>query len=385
MKSVIKIIKVFTIVVLTSFFVLLIALTIYNRIGNTSIKAEIKGIGTKLYALSYASNTGQTDAFKIALCFNNKIRINVPIQEICGAKIHFRMKKSGSRANQIRFYLEPNEDIIINGVANDNSIDYDALKGNTLSLQYIQLQKELLPLFIKEFELKTKLRQNQQPDIKRQFDSLIQYSIPQKKLEYVNKHLDYELSADILSEDKYVSHDTIIKYSNRLTENVKKHIFGITLFNLIEGWNNTKVGAIAPVFSQTTFMGNKFALDELTGKYVVLDFWGSWCVWCIKDFPKMKEYYNKYKGKVEYVGIACYDSKSDWENAIEKNQLEWINILNDKNVNDISLKYAVSTFPTKIIINKEGLIIKKVVGESLEFYNIIDSLMSINNNFLQKL
>jgi thiol-disulfide isomerase/thioredoxin len=377
MKRIIRIAKVLLIVILTTIFALFIATIVYNRMGNNLIKVEIKGIGTKLYALSYASNTGQTDAFKIALCVNNKIRINVPIQEICGAKIHFRMKNSGSRANQIRFYLEPNEDIIINGVANDNSIDYDAVKGNTLSLQYIQLQKELLPLFIKEFELKTKLRQNQQPDIKRQFDSLIQYSIPQKKLEYVKKHLDYELSADILSEDKYVSHDTIAKYSNQLTENVKKHIFGITLFNLIEGWNSTKADAIAPIFSQTTFLGNKFALDELTGKYVVLDFWGSWFVWCIKDFPKMKEYYNKYKGKVEYVGIACYDSKSHWENAIEKNQLDWINILNDKNVNDISIKYAVSTFPTKIIINKEGRIIKKVVGESLEFYHIIDSLMSI--------
>lgn len=377
MKSVIKIIKVFTIAVLTSFFVLLIALTIYNRIGTSSIKAEIKGIGTKLYALSYASTTGQTDAYKIALCFNNKININASVNELCGAKIHFRMKNSGSRANQIRFYLEPNDDIIIMGVANDKSIDYDAVKGNKLSLQYIQLQKELLPIFVNEFELKTKFRQTQQQIFKRQLDSLIQIEIPQKKLEFVKTHLDYELSADILNEDRYVSHDTIIKYSNQLSENVRKHTFGIMLFKIIDGWSNTKTGVSAPNFSQITVTGNRFTLAELKGQYVVLDFWGSWCGWCILDFPKMKEYYSKYKSKIEFVGISCYDSKSAWERSIKKNQIEWINVLDDYSINNISTMYAISAFPTKIIIDQEGRIVSKVIGESLEFYQIIDSLMNI--------
>lgn len=376
MKNIIKTIKGITIVILSIFFVLLIALIIYNRIGTSSIKAEIKGIGTKLYALSYASTTGQTDAFKIALCYNNKININASVNELCGAKIHFRMKNSGSRANQIRFFLEPNNDIIIKGVASDKSIDYNAVKGNKLTLQSIQLQKELLPLFVNEYELKTKFRQTLQHNFKRQLDSLIQIEIPQKKLEFVKAHLDYELSADILNEDRYVSHDTIIKYSNQLSENVRKHMFGIMLFNIIEGWGNIKVGELAPLFYQTTFLRDKFTLTELKGKYVVLDFWGSWCGWCIKDLPKMKEYYSKYRNKIEFVGISCYDSKSTWERSISKNQLEWINVLDDDSLNKISTMYAISVFPTKVILNQEGRIVSKVVGESLEFYQIIDSLMN---------
>ena len=46
-------------------------------------------------------------------------------------------------------------------------------------------------------------------------------------------------------------------------------------------------------------------------------------------------------------------------------------------MNDISSMYAISAFPTKIIIDKEGRIVKKVVGESMEFYHIVDSLMNI--------
>lgn len=91
----------------------------------------------------------------------------------------------------------------------------------------------------------------------------------------------------------------------------------------------------------------------------------------------MKAYYAKYKEKVEFVGIACNDSELAWRKAVKNNQLEWVNILNDKNRNDLSSQYAITAFPTKVILDKEGRIYKKIVGESPVFYQTIDSLMNV--------
>lgn len=378
MKKLIKALRTFAIVLISLIIVLIITLTFYNHIGNSSIKAQIDGLGTRIFFLSNQSVSGKTESFKVALCLNDKINIKASIKELSSAKLHFVNKKnSGSRAYQIRFFLEPNDKIIIKGYVNTNSITYDVVKGNKLSLQYSQLHKELLPFFESEFEIKQKYRQTHQSVYKRQLDSINKNSIPKKKLDFVKKHPDYELSADILNEDSYVSHDTIIKYSSILTDNVRKHLFGKMLFQLIKGWDNTAVGVFAPKFSQITSSGNRFTLDDLKGKYVVLDFWGSWCGSCIKDFPKMKDYYNKNKGKVEFVGIACNDSETAWKKAIKINQLEWINIFDEQKQNNISSMYAITTFPTKVIIDKEGRIVKKVVGESMEFFHIVDSLMNI--------
>lgn len=371
MKKLTKILKIITIV-LFSFIVLTIFIsTIYNRIGNSLVKVDIEGLGTRLITLTYQSS--QIRSFKIALCINNKINLKISVDDdFYGARIRTFKKNNSSRANQIRFFIYPDDNIYIKGFERTNFIEYDVVKGNELSIQYSQLQKELIPLFEKEFEIITKLHQTHELKYSLQLDSIRNYSLPKKKLNFIKGHPDYELSAVLLSEQSY---DTIIKYWDILTENVKNNELGISLFNFIDTKNNTRIGLLAPNFSQTTFSGNTFTLDELKGKYVVLDFWGSWCSPCIADFPMMKEYFNKYKSKVEFVGIACNDSKSKWEKAIKKHQLEWTNILEDKNLNNIRQMYAVSVFPTKIIIDKEGKVVKEIIGDTPEFYHIIDSLM----------
>ena len=134
-------------------------------------------------------------------------------------------------------------------------------------------------------------------------------------------------------------------------------------------------GMQAPDFTLNDLNGNPLALSSLQGKYVVLDFWGSWCSWCIKGMPKMKEYYKKYSRKMEILGIACGDSPASWKKAVEENSLPWKNVINDeKGGTDASGIYAVSGYPTKVVIDPQGKIVKFVTGESEEFYEFLDSL-----------
>lgn len=130
-------------------------------------------------------------------------------------------------------------------------------------------------------------------------------------------------------------------------------------------------GVMAPDFTLNDINGKPLALSSLRGKYVVLDFWGSWCVWCIKGIPEMKNYYAKYQGKFEILGIDCNDPEAKWKEAVKKYELPWLHVYNPKN-SSVLADYGVQGFPTKIIVGPDGKIVKTVVGEDPSFYTFLD-------------
>lgn len=133
------------------------------------------------------------------------------------------------------------------------------------------------------------------------------------------------------------------------------------------------VGSKAPDFALADTNGKTVTLQSLQGKWVVLDFWGSWCGWCIKGFPEMKKSYAALKGKAEFVGIA-YDKKEAWLEAVRKYELPWVNLFagNDKKV---LMDYGVEGFPTKVIIDPKGVVRNVTVGEDPAFYTTLQSLV----------
>ena len=147
---------------------------------------------------------------------------------------------------------------------------------------------------------------------------------------------------------------------------------------------NTVEGNVAPDFTLKSIDGKNISLSSLKGKVVVLDFWGSWCGWCIKGMPKMKEYYAKYKGKLEILGIDCNDTEQKWRDAVKKHELPWLHVRNEGNP-DVTVLYGISGFPTKIVIDAEGKISKVVVGESEDFYTYLDQLLGKSHNDVWRL
>ena len=79
----------------------------------------------------------------------------------------------------------------------------------------------------------------------------------------------------------------------------------------------TAEGTEAPDFTLNDVNGKPITLSSLHGKFVVLDFWGSWCGFCINGFPAMKEAYAKYKDKMEFLSIACNDTEANWKAALD--------------------------------------------------------------------
>lgn len=130
-------------------------------------------------------------------------------------------------------------------------------------------------------------------------------------------------------------------------------------------------GTIAPDFTLNDPTGKPLSLSSLRGKYVVLDFWGTWCGWCIRGIPKMKEYYSKYKNQFEILSIDCNESKEKWLAGLKKYEMPWLHVYNPDNTS-VRDDYAIQGYPTKIIVGPDGKIVKTVVGEDPSFYQFLD-------------
>ncbi|WP_298063188.1 TlpA disulfide reductase family protein [uncultured Rikenella sp.] len=135
-------------------------------------------------------------------------------------------------------------------------------------------------------------------------------------------------------------------------------------------------GAAAPDFTLPDTEGKDFTLSSLygKGKYTVLDFWGTWCGWCMKGMPAMKEAYGKYKASVEFVGVDCGDTEEDWKQTVASQGLPWINVRAAED--DIPVRFGLEAYPTKMVIDPQGVIVARYTGEDPAFYATLDSLVN---------
>ncbi len=151
----------------------------------------------------------------------------------------------------------------------------------------------------------------------------------------------------------------------------------VTMRRIMDNERRLTERTMAPNFTLTDINGREVSLSSFRGKQaVVLDFWGTWCYWCMKGMPEMRKYYNKYCGKVEFIGIDCDDKEDAWRKTVEKERMIWTQLRNEKGDNDVAVKLGVSTYPTKIIIDRDGRIVKVFKGEVPEFYQTLDSLFA---------
>ena len=199
---------------------------------------------------------------------------------------------------------------------------------------------------------------------------------------FIKQHPSYEASAAIIAQ---LDDPTQMKEAAQLlTPEVRDGRMKVLYQPMIERMERQErmakeaetkqaTGVEAPDFTLNDINGKPLKLSSLRGKYVVLDFWGSWCIWCIKGFPEMKNYYEKYKGKFEILGVDCNDTEAKWKEAVKKHELPWLHVYNPK-TSTVLTDYAVQGFPTKIIVGPDGKIVKTIVGEDPAFYTLLDEL-----------
>ena len=186
----------------------------------------------------------------------------------------------------------------------------------------------------------------------------------------------------------YLSVDSARIFFDNLAEKVRVSTEGIQTNKYIQARENTVVGKVAPDFITPDTIGIMIKLSDFRGKsYVLLDFWASWCIPCLKGVPHVKELYSKYRDKgLVVIGVSVDNSRDEWLSAIKKHDLKlWYNVLSTQNFEkysqgyinseDISEKYPTDGVPRYILIDKSGKIIGKWDGNSEENEKNMDKML----------
>ncbi|WP_317898180.1 TlpA disulfide reductase family protein [Aurantibacillus circumpalustris] len=129
----------------------------------------------------------------------------------------------------------------------------------------------------------------------------------------------------------------------------------------VEAAKGTMVGYKATDFSQNTPEGKKVSLSDFRGKYVLIDFWASWCRPCRMENPNVVAAYARYKDKgFTVLGVSMDSNKDPWVNAIQQDNLTWTHISDLKGWgNEVGKMYGVTGIPQNYLIDKDGKIIAK--------------------------
>jgi len=118
----------------------------------------------------------------------------------------------------------------------------------------------------------------------------------------------------------------------------------------------------APDFAFTSSEGEHITLDDLHGKVVLLDFWGTWCPPCVESVPELRNLQKKYAKEPNFViiGISSDSDEAEWREFTVKNKMIWPQYLDHDR--RIQRAFGIHAFPTYILIDHEGIVRFSSIG-----------------------
>jgi peroxiredoxin len=195
----------------------------------------------------------------------------------------------------------------------------------------------------------------------------------QLELNFIVHHTDYYICLDALNDvigPIPTNLPQIREAFNKLKPNIKQTALGVKTKYTIDGFDALNVGKLAPLFTAPDTLGRPVKLADYRGKYVLLDFWASWCVPCREENPNVVAAYKRFHNKnfdVLSVSLDKSDAKASWIAAIKKDGLTWQHVSDLKFWNsDVAKLYFIKSIPQNYLIDPNGKIIAaNLRGEAL--------------------
>jgi peroxiredoxin len=259
------------------------------------------------------------------------------------------------------------------------------VEGNIDELQQLKLTGSTLHTDFREFKstfdpiFEQLSKQSQQYQAGLRSDSLLNAinstkAVVQQQIDlFVNKHKASAVSAFLLAATLQLSDDILLteKRVNILKSGALDNMYGAYLKETIAETKATAIGSMAMDFTQPDTAGHPVSLSSFRGKYVLIDFWASWCGPCRQENPNVVANFRKFNDKnftVLGVSLDRPGQKDRWLQAIYKDELTWTHVsdLQFWN-NEVAKQYRVQGIPQNFLIGPDGKIVaKNLRGSALE-------------------
>lgn len=326
---------------------------------------------------------------------NKKFSINGVIDEPRPIILYNNSELYFDKQIAVTFYIEPGvTGITIADIQNmgdseifggKTQIEYEILQEKLAKLNFKEISVQLQKVYAEQKEVNDSAKivqiQTKIDSLLEEFDNLSQEGV-KIRIEFIKDNPTSYVSANSLGNilkqrDGLQIIDTIQSLYNNLDLKIKNSVVGREIDQELKYYYGSRVGVNAPDFSLIDENGEILKLSSLKGKYVLLDFWASWCGPCIEDFPQLKALYKQYSDNFEIIGISRDEKIDNWKNAVQKYEVGWMQIsLKENDNNNLEKRYFVNAIPVKVLIAPDGKIIGKWRGGGSENMTELENLLN---------
>ncbi|HWV65480.1 TlpA disulfide reductase family protein [Chitinophaga sp.] len=359
-----------------------------------SIAGTVTGNAPSKYYLQYSNGTKYvTDSAEVKNGrFSFAGTLLQPAPGMVSAALIRNM--TGNKKEQASLFLEPAAMTI--NIANGD-LSTIVMKGSVSNDENVQLEKEKEAATEKYKPLLEALRNEKDHDkagaIREQLAPYFNTN-SQLSRKFIREHHNSFLSLYLMRfEIGSMTLDSARYYYNSLNAALQKSKDGLAIAKEIKSLEQGSPGSVAFNFSKKDINDQSLSLSDFKGKYVLVDFWASWCVPCRAGNPHLLELYKQYKEKgFEVISVSDDDRNHDaWKKAVEKDGIGvWKHVLrgldmdkrmkNEPNPEDISEHFGIHSLPTQILIDPKGVIIARYGGGGEEHEALDAKLKEVFNN-----